>query len=228
MLRYKQFSRHPAGPLDLPPHVFESQLALLKREGYHIITIDQLLDFFEFKDQIPHKSVVITIDDNRNTVLDIAFPIIKKHGVPATLFVRTDLIGKKGALTWAEVRYLSRGGIDVQCRSRTYRKRKALQIRKNFNQYIKELDDELLRSKAVMRRELGMDCRYLAYPDRPGNPIVAAFAEKHGFRAGFRPTGDSNPFFVNNFHVGRSTVFGDGDLNKFKQQLKVFETMALK
>ena len=95
VLRYKKFSKHPAGPFDLTPHVFESQLALLKREGYHVITIDQLLDFFEFKDQIPHKSVVITIDDNRDAVLDIAFPIIKKHGVPATLFIRTDLIGKK-------------------------------------------------------------------------------------------------------------------------------------
>ena len=144
------------------------------------------------------------------------------------MFIRTDLIGKKGALSWPELRYLSRGGLNIQCRSKTYRKRRDLQIKGNFNRYINELDSELERSKAVIRKELGVICRYLAYPDRPGNPLMVAFAKKHGFRAGFRPKGKANPFFVDNHWIGRSTVYGDGDLNKFKQQLGVFEAMALK
>ena len=77
-----------------------------------VVTVDQLPDFLDFKDQLPRKSVVITIDDGRNTVLDIAYPALKKYGFPATLFIRADPIGKKGALTWAELRYLSGQAIE--------------------------------------------------------------------------------------------------------------------
>jgi peptidoglycan/xylan/chitin deacetylase (PgdA/CDA1 family) len=228
VLRYQKFSRQRSEPFVLTGRIFESQLAFLKREGYHVINMNQLLDFLEFNDQIPKKSVVITIDDERHTVLDIAYPVLKKYGFPATLFIQTEHIGEKDALSWPEVRFLSREGLDIQCRSTTFQKRKELQTKQNFNRYIKELDNELSRSKATMRRELGKNCEYLAYPDGPTNTIIVAFAKKYGFRAGFMTKGKSNPFFVNNHWVGRSTVPGDGDLNKFKQHLTVFETMALR
>jgi len=226
VLRYQKFSRPRSGPYVLTRQVFESQLAFLKREGYQVITMDQLLGFLEFTDQLPKKSVVITIDDEQDTVLDIAYPVLKKYGLPATLFIRADLIGKNDALTWPEVRYLSSEGLDIQCRISTFRKLKDLQIKNNFNRYVEELDNELSHSKATIQRELGKNCEYLAYPDGPANTIIVAFAKKYGFRAGFMTKGKSNPFFVDNHRVGRSTVFGDGDLNKFKQQLTVFETMA--
>lgn len=228
VLRYKNFSRHRSGPLALTQSVFDSQLAFLKQEGYHVVTMDQLLDFLDFKGQLPHKSVVITIDEVRDSVLEIAYPVIQKYGFPATLFIQTDLIGKKGALSWPEVRYLSDAGLDIQCRSATFPKQKDLRIKQNFNRYIKELDNELLAAKAVIQRELGKNCQYLAYPEGPANPIIVAFAEKHGFRAGFRSEGKSNPFFVSNHWIGRSTISGDRDLNHFKQQLAIFESMQLK
>jgi hypothetical protein len=228
VLRYKKFSRNRSGPSVLTPAVFESQLAFLERNGYHVVTVDQLLDFLEFKDQLPQKSVVITIDDSSDTALDIAYPLLKKYGVSATLFIQTDLIGKKNALTWPELRYLSQQGFEIHCRSATFRNPKDLRIKRIFNQYIRDLDRELSRAKSVIQHELGQDCKYLAYPEGPTHPIIVVFAEKHGFRAGFMPKGESNPFFVSNNRIGRSTVSGDGDLKKFSQQLMVYENMELK
>ncbi len=48
---------------------FEEQMKLLKEKGYRVITLDQFLDFLEFKSQIPKKSVVITIDDGWRSAL---------------------------------------------------------------------------------------------------------------------------------------------------------------
>jgi hypothetical protein len=228
VLRYRRFSRHRTEPSVLTGPVFESQLAFLKRNGYHVVSVDQLLDFLEFKDQLPQKSVVITIDDSSDTVLDIAYPLLKKYGFPATLFIQTDLIGKKNALTWPELRYLSKQGFETHCCSTTFRNPGDLRIKKIFNQYIRDLDSELYRAKAVIRHELGKECKYLAYPDGLTNPIIVAFAKKHGFRAGFMPGGGSNPFFVSNSRIGRSTVSGDGDIEKFSQGLIVYENMELK
>lgn len=228
VLRYKKFAEHQAGPSAITRQAFESQLGLVKNQGYHVITIDQLMDFLEFKAQIPQKSVVITIDDGWDSFLEIAYPVLKKYRFPATLFVRTDFIGKKDALSWAELRYLAREGIDIQCRSKTYRNLKDLRIKKKFNQYVTELDNELFRSKADIKRELGIKCQYLAYPDGPTNPLTIAFAKKHGFRAGFMSMGTSNPFDVSNYRVDRSAVSGDDDLATYKRKLTVFEAMVLK
>jgi peptidoglycan/xylan/chitin deacetylase (PgdA/CDA1 family) len=228
VLRYKKFSKNQADPSAITRHTFEEQLAFLKKQEYHVITLDQLLDFLEFKDQIPPKSVAITIDDGWDSFLAIAYPVLKNYRFPATLFVQTDLVGKKDALSWPEIRHLSREGIDIQCRSKTYQDLKTLRIKNTFNQYLTALDNELTRSQADIKRELGKNCQYLAYPDGPINTLLTAFAQKHGFRAGFMSTGSSNPFYVDKYRVGRTIVSGDDDLEKYKRKLAIFEALALK
>lgn len=228
VLRYKKFSEDQADPSTVTRRAFENQLVFLKQQGYHVITLDQLLNFLEFKDQIPEKSVAITIDDNWNSFFEIAYPLLKNYQVPATLFVQTDLVGKKGALTWQDIRYLSREGIDIQCRSKTDQDLKNLRIKKNFNQYVAALRHELSRSQADLKRELGVNCRFLAYPEGSINALLVAFAQQYGFRAGFMSTGTSNPFYVDNYRIGRTIVAGNDDLEKYKQKLDVFKAMTLK
>jgi peptidoglycan/xylan/chitin deacetylase (PgdA/CDA1 family) len=228
VLRYKKFSHDQADHSAVTRRGFADQLAFLKKQGYHAITLDQLLDFLEFKDQVPHKSVAITIDDNWDSFLEIVYPLFEDFQIPATLFVQTDLIGKKGALSWLDIRYLSRHGIDIQCRSKNYQDVKDLRNQKNFNRYVTGLEKELTRSQTDIKRALGKNCRYLAYPDGPINPLLIAFAQKHGFRAGFMSTGTSNPFYVDNYRIGRTMVSGDDDLEKYEQKLTVFKAMSLK
>ena len=227
VLRYRKFSKDQSDPSTVTRHAFEEQLVFLKQQGYHVITLDQLMNFLEFKDQIPKKSVAITIDDNWNSFFEIAYPLLKNYHVPATLFVQTDLVGKKGALTWPDIRYLSREGINIQCRSRTNQDLKNLRIKQNFNQYVAALDHELSHSQADIKRELGINFRFLAYPEGSLNTLLIAFAQRHGFRAGFKSTGTSNPFYVDNYRIGRTIVAGDDDLEKFEQKLDVFKAMTL-
>jgi peptidoglycan/xylan/chitin deacetylase (PgdA/CDA1 family) len=228
VLRYRKFSNNQDDPSAVTPRAFENQMAFLKKQGYHVITLDQLLDFLEFKDQIPPTSVAITIDDDWRTFPEIAYPVLKRYRFPATLFVQTDRIGKKDALSWPEIRYFSREGIDIQIQSRTYQDLKELRIKKNFNQYVTALDNELTRSRAAVKRELGINSQYLAYPEGAINTLLIAFAEKHGFRAGFMSAGTSNPFYTYPYRIGRTIVSGGDDLEKFEQKLAVFKSMSLK
>jgi len=228
VLRYKKFSQDQGDPSAVTGRAFEDQLVYLKMRGYNVITLDQLVNFIEFKDQIPPKSVVITIDGSWDSFLEIAYPLLRDFQFPATLFIQTDLIGKKDALSWLDIRYLSRQGIDIQCRIKTYQDLKDLRIKQNFNQYVTALDSELSRSQAEIERELGKKFRYLAYPDGPVNPLLIAFAQKYGFQAGFMSTGPSNPFYVDNYRVGRTMVSGNDDLEKYEKKLAVFKALILK
>ena len=59
--------------------------------------------------------MVITIDDGYESTYRHAFPILKRHGFPATVFVYTDFLGGGDALTWPQLQEMSASGlIDVQ------------------------------------------------------------------------------------------------------------------
>ncbi len=227
MLRYEKFSESPAGPSAVSRRAFESQMRFLQDQGYQVISIDKFMEFLDFKDQIPQKSVVISIDDGWKSFFEVAYPVLKKYGYPATLFVQPDMIGNKGALSWQQLIYMSGEGLDVQCRMRTHRDLKRLQIKNEFNRYLTELDRELLESKAAIESKLGKTCRYLAYPDGPTNSLLIAFAKKHGFRAGFRSRGSANPFFIGQYQIGRATVSGNDDLAVYQSNLTVQKAMTL-
>ena len=227
LLRYAKFSESPAGPLAVSRRAFESQMEYLKDQGYQVISIDQFMEFLDFKDQAPQKSVVISIDDGWKSFFEVAYPVLKKYGYPATLFVQPDLIGNKDALSWQQLSYMAGDGLDVQCRVRTHRSLKKLQIKNELNRYLTELDRELLQSKAAIESKLGKTCRYLAYPDGPTNSLLIAFAKKHGFRAGFKSRGNSNPFFVGQYQIQRATVTGNEDLAAYRRKLTVHEAVNL-
>ena len=60
---------------------------------------------------LPEKSVVVTFDDAFLSVFDLAFPILSRLGLPATLFVPTRKVGTDGPMVWRKMeRWL--GGAD--------------------------------------------------------------------------------------------------------------------
>ncbi len=80
--------------LSLPPEVFEDQMARLKRRGYNSVTLSEAYAYVAGKTRLPPRSVVITFDDGYLDNWVYAFPILKKYGMRATVFVSTDFIDR--------------------------------------------------------------------------------------------------------------------------------------
>lgn len=106
VLAYKSFSKDKPGLMSVTETAFKAQMKYLKENGFHVISTEQLLDFLDFNNQIPEKSVVITIDDGWQAFYDIAFPILKRYGFSSTLFVYTDFIGGGKAVSWEQLKKL--------------------------------------------------------------------------------------------------------------------------
>ena len=98
ILCYHRFGSR-SSQLAVTPAAFEAQMDYLARNGYQVIPLSRLIGFLERGEPVPRKSVVLTIDDGYRSTYEIAFPILRKHGFPATVFLYGDFVGAPDALT---------------------------------------------------------------------------------------------------------------------------------
>lgn len=68
---------------------FEEQLKYLSENDYYYPTWQEVEDFVNGKIDLPKKSVVITMDDGKDSVFKLAVPILDKYKIPATAFIIT-------------------------------------------------------------------------------------------------------------------------------------------
>lgn len=234
VLSYHKFSLSESDKMTVRKDTFEQQMKYLADNGYHVLTLDHYFDFMDFRRQIPKKSVVITIDDGWRSAYDIAFPILKKYGFPATLFIYTDLItGSQKSLSWDQVREMSENGIDIQQHTKTHRNLAAVGEKESFRDYFDSLEKELTVSANLIKNNINnpntviKEVKYLAYPYGETNRLVIALLKKHGYRGAFTVKRGGNPFFYNNYAVSRSMILGDSSLSQFQESLTVYSREAL-
>jgi len=82
------------------------------------VPLSSLISKFEFRNsKSPARPLcAVTFDDGWRDNYEIAFPILRKHSVPATLFLTTDFIGTNRSFWHTELMYLLLHGELVQLR----------------------------------------------------------------------------------------------------------------
>ncbi len=83
----------------IKPEDFEEDLLWLKSNGYVTITSDDLLRHLEGKKSLPHKAVIISIDDGSWGVYTNAYPLLKKYNMKADF----NVIGANIDSTWEKL-----------------------------------------------------------------------------------------------------------------------------
>lgn len=83
----------PGYPWRVTPTMFESQMRLLAEEEYRVISLAHFLHAHQ-AGRVITRSVVLTFDDGFRGVLLHAYPILKRYGFPATLFLATGYMGQ--------------------------------------------------------------------------------------------------------------------------------------
>jgi peptidoglycan/xylan/chitin deacetylase (PgdA/CDA1 family) len=228
VLCYHKFSKTTSDKMTVTEDSFEAQMRFLKVNGYQVIPLDRLFDFLDGKAQIPKKSVVVTIDDGWRSTYEIAYPILRKYGYPATLFVYTDFVGGgANALTWEMIVELSRNGVDIQCHTKTHRNLSRRFRRESFNEYFDSLKKEIGDSTRIIQKHLKKEIRYLAYPYGDTNHLVVSLVAKAGYRGAFTVERGGNPFFTPAYRVDRSIIYGSYDLQDFENNLVIASGKAL-
>jgi len=103
ILMYHRIAEPSADPWEIavsPAH-FDDQLAALKQKR-QVLPMDAFVRRLRAGD-LPSNAVAITFDDGYLDNLTVAKPILEKHGLPATVFLSTGLLGRPDGYWWDEL-----------------------------------------------------------------------------------------------------------------------------
>jgi len=87
------------------PESYERSIEYFYRH-YEIIPLKKLAEDISQKNHLPPKGIVLTFDDGYKDNYLYAYPILKKYGIPATMFLTTGPIGTGNLFWWDKVSYV--------------------------------------------------------------------------------------------------------------------------
>jgi peptidoglycan/xylan/chitin deacetylase (PgdA/CDA1 family) len=228
ILTYHRFAENCSSPLCMPAKTFERQMRYLKENGYHVITAEDLVAFLEYRQGLPQKSVLITMDDGYRSVYNIAYPILKKYGFKATLFIYTSFVGvSKMAITWDQLKEMQTNGFTIGSHTIYHSDLTNPKEGESEQEHIARLKEELNGSKKIIDRKLGQDTYFLAYPFGYYDQRSIQMAKEAGYKLAMSVKRGGNPFYANPFALRRDQIL-EKDLQSFVSRLKTFNHLLLK
>lgn len=226
ILCYHRFGAK-ASKLNVTGAAFEAQMDWLARNGYTVIPIARLARFLDGKEALPPKSVVITIDDGYRSTYEIAYPVLKKFGFPATVFLYTDFVGASDAMTWAQMKDMMAGNlVEIQPHSKSHANLTQKLPGETEARYRERIKREVDAPIAALRERLSDPSFTYAYPYGDVNEYVVDLLQKQSVAQGVTVTPGGNPFYAYPYMLRRSMVFGNEDLDAFKAKLVTFVRTA--
>ena len=164
------------GSFFVSPDNFNKQMEYIKKHGYEVITLDELVTSIKNKKSLGRNKVVITFDDGYKDNFKYAYPVLKKFGFPATIFIITGFVDNNPAfLKWEEVAVMSKDGISFGSHTKTH-----LYLGETLEDKI--VLKELVGSKRDIEERIGVPADYLCYPSGGFNDRVKELAAQAGYK----------------------------------------------
>lgn len=166
--------------------------------------------------------VAITFDDAFVSVIENAVPILKKHGLPAGIFVPADNIGKP-----------PRWEIQDNCSDKNETIMSEEQVSELYNSgfeifshtlshpvLVESEDDklkaEMVESKQILERIIGHEVIGISYPHGACDKRVCAAAKQAGYKLGFTIEPCTVDDSTDDLQIGRFAVSANDGLVKFR------------
>ena len=192
---------------NITAETIEGHFKALAEKGYNAITFEEYLNFRNGKGTLPKNPIIITFDDGYESNYTYAYPLLKKYGLKATIFVVTSTVGvKDGSIiphfSWEEAREMEESGVvDIFAHSHTHRDLTTLTRA--------EMQKEFRLSKFLVETNLDKECNIFAYPYGAHNADIIFAASQANYSAqvllgnsGYN-TKETDPHFLR-----RITVWG--------------------
>ncbi|EKX96575.1 MULTISPECIES: polysaccharide deacetylase family protein [Selenomonas] len=216
VLNYHQVEEKNGNPLTLWPDQFEAQMAYLADEGYTTMTIDEMMDALENGTPLPEKPVIITFDDGYADNYEYAYPILKKYGFKATIFLIYDFTNTyPNYLTWEQINEMKESGL-IHFESHTMTHANLAELTS-----YDDLHHEIADSHDLLSEKLGYDMHYIAYPGGRVNEEIEEITRAAGYRGGFTVHYGLSTPEEGRYQMDRIPIFGANmhTLTRFKMRL---------
>ena len=226
VLCYHQFSPGSKAKrqLEVSAIDFDRQMAYLVDNGYEVIPFSKLSAILAGKSSIPPKAVVLTIDDGYRSVYDIAFPILKKYGLHATLFVYTDFIGGSQALSWQQIKEMKNSAVlDIESHTKTHSSLSYVSNKENLKEHRLRVANEIDSAEQAIRKHLDHQSTLLAYPYGNSSDATIDHLKNSSYALAATVKRGPNSAFADPLLLQRSMIYNDHKLDKFVKMVDGFQ-----
>ena len=188
---------------------FEWQLKRLIKSGFTFITFE---DIVLKKYDLTKRNLILTFDDGCESLYLNAFPLLKKYGIRAVIYIVAGSIGAKN-IVWEmnenkdPLNILSK---EQMLEMKTY----GIEFGSHLCNHIhlpeltlNSIKDELTESKKILENELGINVYSVAYPFGSYNDNVLSLAKEAGYNYGVT-TKMGNNSEANDLELFRVSVKG--------------------
>ena len=210
VLCYHRFEDRPKDSLAIKPADFEAQMQALKDSGIIVISMNDFLAWRRGEKGSRKKRPIISIDDGYLSGYNVAWPILKKFGYPFTMFIYTDYIkgGPKSggqSISWDQLAEMRDAAVDIEGHTVSH---SSLNARKEETdeQYLAWLKSEILGSKEMLEKNLGIQIKAFAYPYGLHNQTVRDVVKQAGYEAAFTVWGRRIAYGADPMIIGRYAI----------------------
>ena len=177
MYHYVDQTPPPAGPyaddLTVRTGDFEAELDYLVENGYQTVSLAEVYLAMAGSVDLPKKPVVLTFDDGGLDNYQVAFPILKEHGLTGTFFVITGRVGKEGQMDWTQLREMAAQGMSVQSHTASHPDLRGVTATR--------LEAELAGSRDSLAQAVGEPGYVVCYPSGAYDQRVMDAAKAAGY-----------------------------------------------
>ncbi|MEK7949565.1 trifunctional glycosyltransferase/class I SAM-dependent methyltransferase/polysaccharide deacetylase [Luteolibacter soli] len=149
------------------PEAFEEQLRYLRDAGFYSVTLEQWREAAQAKKPLPGRAVLLTFDDGYRDFAEHAWPLLKRYGFTAIMFLVAGRIGGTNEwdrafgeevelMDWDEILRLQKEGVEFGAHTVTHEPLTGLSPT--------DLVRELVRSRAMLEAKLKYPVDAIAYP----------------------------------------------------------------
>jgi len=226
ILAYHSISHYRVDSLAVNVSDFEIQMAWLYHNGYRSITLE---DFVLKKYRKGERIVIITFDDGYEDNYNLAFPILKKYGYVATIFLVSDYVNTDhifywdkskisgqlqdnlfGILSWNQVYEMAEYGIEFGSHTCTHP-----ELTKISSDQCRE---EINRSRTDLKDKLGHDIFSFSYPRGNLDNETITMVDKAGYScAVVTPTRWGIP--LNAYTLRRVGIYYENSFRTFRLKI---------
>ena len=206
-LMYHRFDESKYPSTNIQMDVFKQQMEIIKNSKYDFYDPKDLEKFFYIAKL--EKKILITIDDAFSSFYKFAWPYLKEKQIPFILFVSTDAIGKKGYMTWEQIKIIEKEqNVYIGNHSHTH------DYLVNFKK--KDFIKDINNANQIFIKNLGYNPIFFSYPFGEYSEFMKKYISKN-FKFSFgQHSGvidvNKNPYELPRFPINEKY----GDLKRFK------------
>ena len=211
-IMYHRFEENKYPSTNIKIVDFVKHLEMIKQNEIKFINPSNFED--ELKNNKKQRKVLITIDDGYQSFYKNAWPILKKSEIPFILFVSTREVGKKGYMSWEDIREIDKYDfVEIGNHSHSH------DYLIDFTEV--DIKDDLKKSISIFKDQLGKNSIFFSYPFGEYSSALKDIVIDLGFKYAFGQHSGVVDYTKNFFEMPRFPINEKyGEIERFKTILK--------